>query len=69
MKTYSFKLFELLELEAELVGVINQETGEQVFKGWESNAERIATRTKLSVKELKTLQQLMRKMNDADENS
>jgi hypothetical protein len=33
MKTYSFKLFELINLEAELAGVVNPETGEQVFKG------------------------------------
>ena len=33
MKTHSFKLFELLSLEAELAGVVNQENGEQVFKG------------------------------------
>lgn len=33
MKTYSFKLFQLLELEAELTGVVNPQTGEQVFKG------------------------------------
>jgi len=33
MKTYSFKLFELLNLEVELTGLTNQRTGEQVFKG------------------------------------
>ena len=33
MKKYSFKLFELLGLEAELSGVFNQETKEQLFSG------------------------------------
>jgi hypothetical protein len=33
MKTHSFKLFELINLEAELAGVVNPQTGEQVFKG------------------------------------
>jgi len=33
MKTYSFRLFELLNLEAELMGVVNQRTGEQILKG------------------------------------
>lgn len=33
MKTHSFKLFELLGLEAELAGAFNQETGEQIFEG------------------------------------
>jgi hypothetical protein len=33
MKTHSFKLFELINLEAELAGVVNPQTGDQVFKG------------------------------------
>lgn len=33
MKTQSFKLFELLQLEAELSGVLNQKTGERVLEG------------------------------------
>jgi hypothetical protein len=33
MKTQSFKLFELLQLEAELAGVSNQKTGERVLEG------------------------------------
>jgi hypothetical protein len=33
MKTQSFKLFELLQLEAELSGVLNQQTGERVLEG------------------------------------
>lgn len=33
MKTQSFKLFELLQLEAELSGVVNQQTGEKVLEG------------------------------------
>ena len=33
MKTQSFKLFELLQLEAELSGVVDQKTGERVLEG------------------------------------
>jgi len=33
MKTQSFKLFELLQLEAELSGVVNQQTGERALEG------------------------------------
>lgn len=33
MKTQSFKLFELLQLEAELSGVVNQQTGERTLEG------------------------------------
>lgn len=33
MKTYTFKLFELINLEAELVGIVNTKTGEQIRKG------------------------------------
>jgi hypothetical protein len=33
MKTQSFKLFELLQLEAELAGVLDQKTGERILEG------------------------------------
>jgi hypothetical protein len=33
MKTQSFKLFELLQLEAELAGVSDQKTGERILEG------------------------------------
>lgn len=33
MKTQSFKLFELLQLEAELSGIVDQKTGERVLEG------------------------------------
>lgn len=33
MKTQSFKLFELLQLEAELSGIVNTQTGEKVLDG------------------------------------
>ena len=49
MKTQSFKLFELLNLEAELTGAINNQTGEKIIEGLLNQKLPVVTKYHLNI--------------------
>ena len=78
MKNISFKLFELLNLESELAGVVNTETGEKVIEGllsqklpvvtkyWLNNlVNKVLAEEKKSIDELRN--ELIKKYGKEDE--
>jgi hypothetical protein len=78
MKTQSFKLFELLNLEAELTGAINNQTGEKIIEGLLNQKLPVVTKYHLNIllsnlsAEKKTIDalrdELIKKLGKEDEN-